>query len=78
MAPTACKVTRSGQINKSPERLTYAPVVEFRYLGEIAKLDHAELVALFLSLRHMEVLLIGAGVGGRIKLRNKLKVLNYT
>jgi len=41
--PTASRVTQSGQILKPPERLTCAPAVELRYLGEMAELDHAEL-----------------------------------
>lgn len=73
---TACVVTRSGQIIKPPKRLTYAPAMELRYLGEMAKLDHLELAAMYLSLRCMELTLVGFGVGGRIKHTSKLKVLN--
>ena len=41
------------------------------------ELDHAELVATYLSLRKMELALIGAKVGGGIKITNELKVMNY-
>ena len=66
-------MTRSGHAIKPPEHLTYAPAVELCYLGEMAELDHTELVAMYVSLRSMELALIGAGVGGGIK---HLKVLN--
>ena len=74
---TASGITQSGRIMKPPERLTYAPAVELRYLGEMAELDHVELAATYLSLRHKELALVGAGVGGRIKYTSELKVLNY-
>ena len=43
-------------------RLTYTPEVELRYLGEMAELDQSELVAVYMSIRHMEFSLVGAGV----------------
>jgi hypothetical protein len=36
-------VTCSGHIIKTPDRLTYVPAVELRYLGEMVELDHMEL-----------------------------------
>jgi len=47
--PTVGRVPRFWHIIKSPERLTYAPAVELRYLGEMAVLDIAEIVAIYLS-----------------------------
>ena len=69
--------TRSGRIIKTPDRLTYAPAIELRYLGEMAELDHVELANTYLALQSMEIALIGAGVGGSISHTNQLKVLNY-
>ena len=69
--------TRTGRIIKTPDRLTYAPAVELRYLGEMAELDKVELANMYMSLRSMELALIGAGVGGGIKHTSELKVLNY-
>ena len=43
----------------------------------MVELDHVKLAATYLSLRCMELALVGAGVGGRIKYTSKLKVLNY-
>ena len=76
-APTASGITQSGRIIKTPERLNYAPMVELRYLGDIAELDHVELAAMYLLLRSMELALVGAAVGSRVKHTSKLKVLNY-
>jgi hypothetical protein len=53
------------------------PAVELRYLGEMAELDKVELANMYMSLRSMELALIGAGVGGGIKHTSELKVLNY-
>ena len=69
--------TRAGRIIKPPDRLTYAPAVELRYLGEMAKLDHGELANTYMALQSMEMALIGAGVGGGISHTSQLKVLNY-
>ena len=38
------------------------------------KLDHVELAGTYLSFRCMEFVLVGAGVGGRIKHMSELKV----
>ena len=70
-------ITQSGRIKKTPERLNYVPMVELRYLGDIAELDHVELSAMHLLLRSMELALAGGAVGSRIKHTSKLKVLNY-
>ena len=35
--------TRAGRAIKPPDRLTYAPAVELRYLGEMAELDHGKI-----------------------------------
>jgi hypothetical protein len=43
----------------------------------MAELDKVELVNMYMSLRSMELALIGAGVGGGIKHTSELKVLNY-
>ena len=75
--PGDVRTTRSGRIIKTPDRLTYAPAVELRYLGEMAELDKVELANMYMSLRSMELALIGAGVGGGIKHTSELKVLNY-
>ena len=75
--PSEACMTRSGRIIKTPERLTYAPAVELRYLGEMAELDNVELANTYMSLRSMELALIGASVGGGIKHTSELKVLNY-
>ena len=60
-------VTRLGRALKPPDRLTHNPAVELRYLGEMAELDQVELMAVYMSIRHMEFSLVGAGVGGGIK-----------
>ena len=57
--PTHSGVTQSGQIIKRLERLTYAPVVELRYLGEMAELDQVKLTAAYRLIRCMEVALVG-------------------
>jgi hypothetical protein len=62
---------------RPPDRLTYAPAVELRYLGEMAELDHVEPANMYLSLRIMETALLGAGIGGGVRHTSKLKVLNY-
>jgi hypothetical protein len=41
---------QSGRIIRTPDRLTYSPAVELRYLGEMAELDKVELVNMYLSL----------------------------
>jgi len=51
--------------------------VKLHYLGEVTELDKVELANMYLSLRSMELALIGAGVGGGIKHTSELKVLNY-
>ena len=66
--------TRIGCAIKPPDRLTYAPAVELRYLGEMAELDHGEITSTYMALRSMEVALIGAGVGGGISHTSQLKV----
>ncbi len=71
------RVTRSGRIIRAPDRSIYAPAVELQYLGEMVELDHEELVGLYISLRQMELALIGAGTGGGINHTSELKVLNY-
>ena len=50
-------------------------MVESRYLSEMAELDHVELAATYLSLRRMELALIGAGVGDGIKHTSKVNVI---
>ena len=62
---------------RPPDRLTYAPTIELRYLGEMAELDHVELANMYLSLRIMEKTLIGAGIGGGVRHTSERKVLNY-
>jgi len=42
----------------------------------MAELDHAKVAAMYLSLRCMELALIGAGVAGRIEHTCELKVRN--
>ena len=69
--------TRIGRAIKPPDRLTYAPAVELRYLGEMAELDHGKIASTYMALRSMEVALIGAGVGGGISHTSQLKVMNY-
>ena len=71
------RVTCSGCIIKTTDRLMYAPAVELWYLGEMAELDHIELARMYMSLRRMELDIIGAGVGGSITHTSELKVLNY-
>ena len=75
--PSDVQATRSGRIIRTLNRLTYAPAVELRYLGEMAELDKVELANMYMSLQSMELALIGAGVGGGIKHTSELKVLNY-
>jgi hypothetical protein len=58
--------TCSGCIIWTQDRLTYAPAVELHCLGEMVELD-VELV---------NMVLIGACVGGGIKHTSELKVLN--
>ena len=58
--------TRAGHAIKPPDRLTYVPAVELRYLGELAELDHGEIANTYMALHSMEVALIRAGVGGGI------------
>ena len=43
----------------------------------MAELDNVELTNMYMSLRSIELALIGAGVGGGIKHTSELKVLNY-
>ena len=69
--------TRIGRAIKPPDRLTYAPAVELRYLGEMAELDHGKIASTYMALQSMEVALIGAGVGGGISHTSQLKVMNY-
>lgn len=49
-----------GQYLKHPEQLTYAPVIELQYLGEMAEFDNANLQQ-HLSLHKME-LVFGCGI----------------
>jgi hypothetical protein len=65
--PSDVRATWSGRIIRTPDRLTYVPAVELRYLGEMVELDKVELAYMYMSLRSMELALIGAGVGGGIK-----------
>ena len=58
---------RLSWVIKPPDRLRYTPAVELRYQGEMAQLDQVELMAVYMSIRHMEFSLVGAGVGGGIK-----------
>ena len=51
--PTRNTVTRLGWAIKPPDRLKYTPAVELRYLGEMADLDQSELMAVYMSIRHM-------------------------
>ena len=51
--------------------------MELRYLGEMAERDKVELANMYMSLQSMELVLIGASVGGGIKHTIELKVLNY-
>ena len=69
--------TRTGRAIKPPDRLTYAPAVELRYLGEMAELDHGEIAIMYMALQSMEVALIGVCVGGSISHTSQLKVMNY-
>ena len=48
-------MTREGHAIKPPDRLTYTPAVELRYLGKMAELDHIELANIYISLRSMEI-----------------------
>jgi len=43
----------------------------------MVELDKVELANMYMSLRSMELALIGAGVGGGVKHTSELKVLNY-
>lgn len=61
-------------IVKNPEGSTYSPAVELRYLCEMVKLDQVELAAIY---QCMELTLVGADVGDRIKHTSELNVLNY-
>ncbi len=65
--PTRNMVTRPGRVFKPPDRLTHTSAVELRYLGEMAELDQVDLMVVYMSIRHMEFPLVGAGVGGGIK-----------
>ena len=42
--------TRAGRAIKPPDRLTYAPAVELRYLGEMAELDHGKIAMAYVAL----------------------------
>ena len=57
--------------------MTYTLVIELKYLGEMAQLDHEELTAVYMLIRQMELALVGARVGEGIKHTKKLQVLNY-
>jgi hypothetical protein len=46
---TVC-TTSTGHVIRPPDRLTYAPAVELRDLGEMAELDHGELANMYLAL----------------------------
>ncbi len=46
-------VTRLGRVIRLPDKSTYTPVVELRYLGEMAELEQSELMAVHISIRHM-------------------------
>lgn len=70
-------LTRAGRAIKPPDRLTYAPAVELRYLGEMAELDHCEIANTYMALQSMDIALIGAGIGGGISHTSQLKVMNY-
>ena len=48
-----------------------------KYLGKMAELDDAEIAMVYLSIQIMELVLIGARVGGGIMNTHELKVLNY-
>ena len=48
--PTSGVVMQSGHAIKPSECLTYSPAVKLRYLGEMAELNHAELVAMYMLL----------------------------
>jgi hypothetical protein len=41
--------TRAGRAIKPPDRLTYVPAVELRYLGEMAELDHGEIAKTYMA-----------------------------
>ena len=73
----ASPLVNRPSIIRTPDRLTYAPAVELHCLGEMAELDNLELANMYMSLRSMELALIGAGVGGGINHTSELKVLNY-
>ena len=62
----------------TPDRLMYAPAVELGYIDEMTELDNAELANMYMSLRSMELALIGAGVGGDIKHTSELKFSTIT
>mgnify|MGYP006148200979 CR=1 FL=1 len=42
--------TRAGCAIKPPDRLTYMPAVELRYLGEMVELDHGEIANTYMAL----------------------------
>ena len=48
--PSEVCTTRSGRIVRTPDRLTYAPAVELRNLGEMTELDKVELANMCMSL----------------------------
>ena len=69
---------RLGRVIWLPDRLTYTPTVKLRYLGEMAELEQSEqLTVVYMSIKSMELSLVGAGVGGGIKHTRELRVLNF-
>ena len=58
---TSDTVTRLDWKIKPPDRLTYTPAIELRYLGEMAGLDHKEIRVVRMSIRRMEFTMVGGG-----------------
>ena len=75
--PTRNMVTRLGWVIRPPDRLTHTPEVKLRYLGEMAELDQAELITVYMSIRNMEFSLVGVGVGDGIKHTKERRVFNF-
>ena len=74
---TQNRVTRPGRVIRLPDRLMYTPAIELSYLGEMAELEQLELTAINMSIRSIELSLVGAGVRGGIKHTKDLRVLNF-
>ena len=74
------KVTKSGHVVDPRKRLIEsleATAVDLRYLSSMAELDNLEVLMIDLTGENLELNLMGAGIGGRFKNTNKLKVMNF-